>query len=183
MNNKDEARMMLEGGILAEDVALELGIAQSAVYRLADTVLAEKRAERNKLIVAAYKNAWPIKAITDKFTISKSALYHILKANNVPTRLTAKVRMENCDEVIVKLYERGASIKTIREWTNSSSGYIYSVLDREDIPRRRPRCPRHTDMVEALSIDNPDDIVTSTGWPTKPDGRNRHPVTNRSTDR
>lgn len=162
MNNRSEARIMLENGISAEDVANELGIARSAVYHLVDTLLTEKRAERNKLIIAAYKGNWPVKIMSDKFELSKTALYRILRANSVELRRTVRQRIENCDETIVMMYERGSTLKAIREYVHATPGYIYAVLDREGIPRRRPR-GNIIYTIEALNKDTPDNEPMNPG--------------------
>ena len=139
MDNRDEIRIMLMNGIEADDVAKELGIARPVVYRVADGILAEQRAERNAQIVAAYKECWPIKVICEKFEISSATMYVILNKAEVPRRGGPSVRVDGCDDLIVKLYVQGATLKVIREWTGASGDYIYKILKREDISLRRPK--------------------------------------------
>lgn len=151
MNNEEEIKIMLENGIEANDVAKELGVHLTTVYRIAEQILSERREGRNQLIVAAYAERWPIKAIRDTFGISTATVYNVLDKYNI-SRHNAQVRHSaETDQAIVALYKRGASLKTIREWSGATVTYIYKVLDTAKVPRRRPQGPE-TSTIESINV-------------------------------
>ena len=162
MDDNEEIRLMLANGVDANDVAEELGIPRSVVYRVADEILAERREERNKLIIAAYKERWPIKAIRKAFDVSTATVYNVLDKSDVPRRNAKTAYTNETDRTIIEMYGQGAAVKMIQIRTGATLARIYKVLDRNNVPRRRPH-NAFTHLDEARNNDRPASGNAQTG--------------------
>ena len=105
--------------------------------------------------VKLYQEGISVKKIIDKTNVSTATLYKELKAQGISKRSSSnniKLRgirdgASNLDNA-VKLYQEGASIRTILKETNLSSNVLYAELDNRGIKRRGGINNQNTQLVK-----------------------------------
>ncbi len=138
---------MLKNEIAPAEVAHELGISVSTVYKV--------RHEENlvpvqdlfgsidveKVLHFYTSTDMGVQQICRSFHLTPNRFYQLLVMHNVPTRRGARseeARQKQMD-VAVDLYVTGAPLWKIKEETGVSLPYMYDELRKKGIPLRRPR--------------------------------------------
>jgi len=137
--DKDEAILMVLGGMSISSIAEELEISPSTVYGwlLNSNISEQLRQHRNESIVAMYEEEQPVHAICQQAQVSVGTVYRILHQHGIEMRRTIPEHSNDVDELIVAAYRAGETLTRVRMMAKRSLTYIYKVLDSRLVPRRR----------------------------------------------
>jgi hypothetical protein len=138
----DELLTMVREGVPIAIAIQELQISAPEAYRILaqHDMLQKLRDERDQSLIKAYKAGTPVYTICGTHSISMFTLYRVLHKHEIPLRRSRDNEPANPNEeelLIVTLYQDNATLSSIRKRTKRSISYIYDVLDRNEIPRRR----------------------------------------------
>jgi hypothetical protein len=137
---------MLSNGIPPKQVALEMGMSQTAVRNVMKAQgLGPGKALRTPLldvqaIAEAYVRGDPVPNILHEHDITYTKLYKVLGDLNIPIRKVAdadarKMRMDTA----VQMYEAGAPLWQIKQETGVHQPTLTAELHKRGVPLRRPR--------------------------------------------
>lgn len=137
---------MAMAGVAPTDIANEVGVSIPTVYAVMRKhgILEQLKAKRDQKVIEAYQDGQRIVAITEAFQVSQFQLYRILERHGIKMRRGSPNTRRDDEDQICELYKGKTTLSQIRRITGRSIGYIYDVLDRNNIPRRA-----ETDVWEA----------------------------------
>ena len=137
--DKDEAILMVLGGMSISSIAEELEISPSTVYGwlLNSNISEQLRQHRDESIVAMYQEEQPVYAICQQAQVSVGTVYRVLHQHGIEMRRTIPEHSNDVDELIVAAYMAGETLARVRMMVKRSLTYIYKVLDSRLVPRRR----------------------------------------------
>jgi len=141
MNDKQEAALMFIQRVDIATIASELGVSEPTVYQWLHEqgTINDARSHRNALVAAAYAEGWTIRRICMALKVSQGTVYGILHTAEVQLRRRRRPYSNEESETIVKMYVAGKKLSMIVNETDRSLTYIYRILDRYGVPRRRSR--------------------------------------------
>lgn len=95
--------------------------------------------ELSEVICEGYRNGFILKDIAMKYHVSQSTVMAILRRNGVELRNGKQISMKQ-KEAVVKLYNSGSSISSIKSETGvKSEQTIYRILNDAGIEKRKKR--------------------------------------------
>lgn len=141
---REEAIQMAQDGIEVADIAHELEVSRSTVYRWFSEEGIEYRkpgdAYRDNAaeIIDAYNRGDSVSKICKEFSINHTMMYTILEEFDVPRRVTdatEKGRVRALDTA-VEMYVEGAKLRKIQAETGVYSARLYAELEKRGISNR-----------------------------------------------
>lgn len=148
-----DALQMYEANMPIEDIASELGVSVSTIYRyLKDLAVGnepdgwEEAIKFTGEIVRDYLEGVQIAEISRRYNVQRYAVEKILSIENVLNSPERQARLQErravSDKVIIDAYQSGMRVLEISSQHNISQAYIYVVLTRNGIKPSRKRSYR-----------------------------------------
>ena len=140
--------------IAVSDIAEMMSVSETTIYRvLKDNNINPKRASTfmdtvdTEGIVGMYKDFFPLNKIAEKYSITLSQIYYILRTVGVPPRSKQNDALTDRQarlDTAIQMYEDGFFIQEIRDETGIAQPTLHEELRRRKVPFRRPRASMST---------------------------------------
>lgn len=143
---KHEIAAMWDAGMSVQAIATELGTSAQTVRNILkgmgkDTSRAAKKAAVDEVAVCEDYVAWrPIPEILEKYHITYTILYRILRANKTELRKVSEKEISDVRlDRAVDLYIAGSPLWAIKQETGVAQPTLHAALHERGIQLRRPR--------------------------------------------